>query len=186
MLVLESYFPFPHCHCHCHCHFATCLSVIGLYTTVWPVYLYKLAAQEIGLFKFWKFYPIHQGLSSEFPRHYHNVSVLESLGSCPDLTLTVTSCACCHVYRCSGWTLGCPLRCDDLCKSSSQRSRVHPVDADLRTFTQDFPVTVPVTVFMTALRFIIMISCFLFCRSRRLCELYRCVADSRFFISVDF
>jgi len=36
-------------------------------------------------------------------------------------------------------------------KSSSHRSRVHPVDADLRT------VTVPVTVFMTALHLIIMI-----------------------------
>ena len=30
----------------------------------------------------------------------------------------------------SGWTLGCPLRCDDPRKSSSQRSRVHPNDQE--------------------------------------------------------
>ena len=94
-----NYFPTPYmppsyCHCHCHCPLATCLSGNGLYITVWPLYLYKLAAQEIGLFKFRKFYPISsQGLSFKFPRHYHNVSVLESLGSCPGFTITVA----CHV-----------------------------------------------------------------------------------------
>jgi len=56
--------------------------------------MYKLAAQVIGRCKFGKFCPIYsQGLSSEFPRHFHNVSVLESLGSYPGLDVTVT----CHV-----------------------------------------------------------------------------------------
>jgi len=145
--------PLPFCHLFVHS--------FGLCVTVWPFYMYKLAAQVIGLFKFRKFCSISsQGLSSEFPRHFHNVSVLESLGSYSGLHFTANchmSCALCYVQRCSGWTLGCPVRCDDSCKSSSQRSRVHPVDADLRTFNQDFPVTVPVTVFMTALHLIVMI-----------------------------
>ena len=53
----------------------------------------------------------------------------------------------------SGWTLGCPLRCDDSHKSSSQRSRVHPVDAVPVTVPVTVPLTVPLTVFTSALRF---------------------------------
>ena len=87
--------------------------------------MYKLAAQVIGLFKFGKFCPISsQGLSFEFPQHFHNVSVLESLGSYPGFDVTVT----CHLpyAMCNAVPVGHLI----VLFAVMIRARVHPIDQE--------------------------------------------------------